>query len=390
MPIRFELLATDPAGAARLGRLHTPHGIVETPHFMPVGTQATVKNLAPRDLTDLGAQIMLSNTFHLHLRPGHELIAAAGGLHRFMAWDRPVLTDSGGFQVFSLAHLRSEISEEGVRFRSYIDGSARFFSPETVMKIENDLGADIIMAFDECVPHPAEHAYARASLKRTTRWAARCKAAHARPQEQALFGIVQGSTYADLRRESAEQIVALDLPGYAIGGLSVGEPKEAMAEMLEVTVPLLPRDRPRYLMGVGSPEDLIEGIHRGIDMFDCVLPTRLGGHGTVLVPTGKLLIKNAAFARDWGPLQEGCDCDTCRHYSRAYIRHLIKADENLGARLCSIHNLRFLVRLAEEARAAIAAGRFAAFRQAFYEQWRSTPEARRGAPVAHLRHHLTR
>jgi queuine tRNA-ribosyltransferase len=385
MPIRFDLLTTDPTSAARRGRLHTPHGVVETPHFMPVGTQATVKNLAPRELTDLGAQIMLANTFHLHLRPGHELIAAAGGLHRFMAWDRPVLTDSGGFQVFSLAHLRNGISEEGVSFRSYVDGSPRFFSPESVMAIENDLGADIIMAFDECVAHPAEHEYARASLERTTRWAARCKAAHARPAEQALFGIVQGSTFADLRRESAEQIVALDLPGYAIGGLSVGEPKEVMAEMLDVTVPLLPGDRPRYLMGVGSPEDLIEGIYRGIDMFDCVLPTRLGGHGTVLLPTGKLQIKNSAVARDWEPLQAGCDCDTCRQFSRAYIRHLIKADENLGARLCSIHNLRFLVRLAEEARTAIAAGRFAAFRQEFYEQWHSTPEGRRGAPVAHLR-----
>jgi queuine tRNA-ribosyltransferase len=388
MPVRFDLLATDPTCAARRGRLHTPHGVIETPHFMPVGTQATVKNLSAQDLTDLGAQIMLGNTFHLHLRPGHKLIAAAGGLHRFMGWDKPVLTDSGGFQVFSLAHLRTRITEDGVSFRSYIDGSAHYFSPETVMQIENDLGADIIMAFDECIPHPATHEYARASLERTTRWAARCKAAHARPAEQALFGIVQGSTFADLRRESADQLVALDLPGYAIGGLSVGESKELLAEMLDVTVDLLPRDRPRYLMGVGSPEDLIEAIYRGIDLFDCVLPTRLGGHGTVLVPTGKLLIKNAAFAQDWAPLQEGCDCFTCQHHSRAYIRHLIKADENLGARLCSIHNLRFLVRLAEEARTAIAAGRFAAFRQTFYEQWRSTPEAKRGAPVVHHRRPL--
>ncbi len=385
MPIRLEMLTTDPTSAARLGRLHTPHGVVDTPHFMPVGTQATVKNLSAHDLRDLGAQIMLGNTFHLYLRPGHRLIAAAGGLHRFMGWDRPLLTDSGGFQVFSLAHLRTSISEEGVGFRSYIDGSTHHFSPESVIAIENALGADIIMAFDECIAHPASHDYVRASLERTSRWAARCKAAHARPDEQALFGIVQGSTYADLRRESAEQLVALDLPGYAIGGLSVGEPKEALAEMLDVTVPLLPRDRPRYLMGVGSPEDLIEGVYRGIDLFDCVLPTRLGGHGTVLTPTGKLLIKNAAFAQDWAPLQDGCDCYACKHHSRAYIRHLIKADENLGARLCSIHNLRYLGWLMKEARAAIAAGRFAAFRQEFYQRWRSTPEERRGAPIAHRR-----
>jgi len=389
MSVRLELVATDPSCNARLGRLHTPHGAVETPHFMPVGTQATVKNLSAQDLVGLGAQIMLSNTFHLHLRPGHELIAAAGGLHRFMGWNRPVLTDSGGFQVFSLSHLRDQISEEGVSFRSYIDGSRHHFSPESVMAIQNNLGADIIMAFDECIAHPATHEYARASLLRTSRWAARCKVAHARPGDQALFGIVQGSTFADLRRESARQIVDLDLPGYAIGGLSVGEPKQVLAEMLEVTVPLLPPDRPRYLMGVGSPEDLIESVYRGIDLFDCVLPTRLGGHGTVLVPTGKLLIKNAAFARDWGPLQADCDCFTCRHYSRAYIRHLIKADENLGARLCSIHNLRFLVRLMEQARAAIADGRLALFRAEFYRTWQSTPEEKRGAPMAQRRHTTT-
>lgn len=383
--MHFDLLTTDPTCAARRGRLHTPHGVIDTPHFMPVGTQATVKNLAAPDLTDLGAQIMLANTFHLHLRPGHELIAAAGGLHRFMGWDRPVLTDSGGFQVFSLVHLRNQITEEGVSFRSYVNGDAHHFSPESVMAIQNALGADIIMAFDECTPYPATREYARASLERTTRWAARCKVAHARPDEQALFGIVQGAMYPDLRRESAAQIVDLDLPGYAIGGLSVGEPKEVLAEMLDITAPLLPRGRPRYLMGVGSPEDLIEAVYRGVDIFDCVLPTRLGGHGTLLVPTGKLSIKNAAFARDWEPVQAGCDCFTCRHHSRAYIRHLIKADENLGARLCSIHNLRFLVRLMEEARTAITHGRFTAFRQEFYEQWRSTPEERRGAPVAHHR-----
>lgn len=371
--IRFELLGTDPSSSARRGRVHTPHGSIETPVFMPVGTQASVKTLSPHEVAETGAEIILANTYHLFLRPGHELVAEAGGLHRFMRWDRAILTDSGGFQVFSLAELR-KITEEGVEFRSHLDGSKQFLSPEKAIQVENALGADIIMAFDECTPYPCEREYARKSLALTTRWAARCKAAHARPDEQALFGIVQGSVYADLRRESARQIVELDFPGYAVGGLSVGEPKQLMAEMLEVTVPELPADRPRYLMGVGAPEDLVEGVWRGIDMFDCVSPTREARHGAVLTRDGRLNIKGAAFARDWGPIEEGCDCYACRHFSRAYIRHLIKADELLGLRLCSIHNIRFLVRLMEEIRAAITAGRLAEFRQAFYERWPVRPD----------------
>lgn len=376
MAVKLELITTDPASAARRGRLHTPHGTIETPVFMPVGTQATVKTLNPEEVWGVGARIMLSNTYHLYLRPGHDLVAEAGGLHRFMNWPGAILTDSGGFQVFSLSDLR-KISEEGVAFRSHIDGSPHFLSPERAIEIENALGADIIMAFDECTPWPCEHDYAKNSLERTTRWAKRCKDAHARPHDQALFGIVQGSTFADLRRQSAQEIVALDFPGYAIGGLSVGEPKELMNEMLEVTVPLLPADKPRYLMGVGSPEDLVEGVWRGVDMFDCVLPTRIARHGTVFVPDGKMTVRNAEFARDFRPIQEGCDCYACRNYTRAYIRHLLKADEMLGLRLCSIHNLRFLVRLMEEIRVALEAGTFADYRQQFLQRWHAGEAARK-------------
>lgn len=376
LAVRWELLKQDPASAARLGRLHTPHGVIETPVFMPVGTQATVKTLNPEEVWDLGARIILSNTYHLYLRPGHDLVQEAGGLHRFMNWKGAVLTDSGGFQVFSLADLR-KITEEGVQFRSHIDGSTHFLTPEKATEIQNALGADIIMAFDECTPWPCDHDYARRSLERTTRWAARCKAAHARPEAQALFGIVQGSTFADLRRQAAEEIVELDFPGYGIGGLSVGEPKELMHEMLEVQVPLLPADSPRYLMGVGSPEDLVESVWRGVDMFDCVLPTRIARHGTVFLPDGKMTVRNAEFARDFLPIQEGCDCYACRNYSRAYIRHLMKADEMLGLRLCSIHNLRFLVRTMEEIRAALAAGTFAEYRRTFLERWHAGEAERR-------------
>jgi len=371
LAVTLDLLKTAPDSAARLGRLHTPHGTIETPVFMPVGTQATVKTLDPDEVRALGAQIILGNTYHLYLRPGHDLVAEAGGLHRFMNWKGSILTDSGGFQVFSLSELR-KITERGVKFRSHIDGSEHFLSPEKAIEIENALGADIIMAFDECTPYPCEHAYAKQSLERTSRWALRCKEAHRRPQDQALFGIIQGSTFADLRRQSAEEIVALDLPGYAIGGLSVGEPKDIMAQMLEVTVPLIPKDRPRYLMGVGSPEDLVEGVWRGVDMFDCVLPTRIARHGTVFVPEGKLTVRNAQFARDFRPLQEGCDCYTCRNFTRAYIRHLLKAEEILALRLCSIHNLRFLVRLMEEIRAALAADTFGAYRREFLTRWHAT------------------
>jgi len=375
--VTIELLGKDPNSRARRGRLHTPHGTVETPVFMPVGTQASVKTLNPEEVRDLGAQIILSNTYHLYLRPGHDLVAEAGGLHKFMNWSGSVLTDSGGFQVFSLSELR-KITEEGVKFRSHIDGSEHFLSPEKAIEIENALGADIIMAFDECTPWPCEWEYAKRSMERTTRWAKRCQEAHKRPHDQALFGIVQGSTFADLRQEHARQIVELDFPGYAIGGLSVGEPKDLMAEMLDATVPLLPEDKPRYLMGVGSPEDLVEGVWRGVDMFDCVLPTRIARHGTVFVPDGKLTVRNAEFARDFRPIQEGCDCYACQNYTRAYIRHLLKAEEMLGLRLCSIHNLRFLVRLMEEIRASLEAGTFADFRREFLTRWHEGEKARKG------------
>jgi queuine tRNA-ribosyltransferase len=376
MAVTIEVLKTDPQSAARRGRLHTPHGTLDTPVFMPVGTQASVKTLNPDEVWDLGARILLSNTYHLYLRPGHDLVAEAGGLHKFMHWNGAILTDSGGFQVFSLSDLR-KITEEGVRFRSHIDGSEHFLGPEKAMEVENALGADIIMAFDECTPWPCEWEYAKNSMERTTRWAKRCKEAHQRPDVQALFGIVQGSTFGDLRREHAQQIVALDFPGYAIGGLSVGEPKELMAEMLEITVPYLPADKPRYLMGVGSPEDLVEGVWRGIDMFDCVLPTRIARHGTVFVPDGKLTVRNAEFARDFRPIQEGCDCYACRNFTRAYIRHLLKAEEMLGLRLCSIHNLRFLVRLMEEIRASLDAGTYPDYRRQFLERWHEGERARK-------------
>lgn len=379
--VTIELLKLDPASRARRGRLHTPHGTVETPVFMPVGTQASVKTLSPEQVWDVGARLILSNNYHLYLRPGADIVEAAGGLHTFMNWKGAMLTDSGGFQVFSLSDLR-KITEEGVEFRSHIDGSKHFLSPEKAVQVENQLGADIMMAFDECTPWPCEWEYAKNSLERTFRWAKRCLSAHQRPHDQALFGIIQGSTFADLRKIAAEQICSLDFPGFAVGGLSVGEPKELMAEMLDVTVPLMPTDKPRYLMGVGSPEDLVEGVWRGIDMFDCVLPTRIARHGTVFVPTGKLTVKNAEFARDFTPIQEGCDCYTCKNYTRAYIRHLLKADEYFGLTLCSIHNLRFLVRLMEEIRAALDAGTFADFRREFLTRWHEGERARQEAVKA--------
>ncbi len=368
MAFSFELIKTDSRSGARLGRLHTPHGVIDTPCYMPVGTQAAVKAMTPEAVRDCGAQILLSNTYHLHLRPGEDLVREAGGLHRFMNWDRPILTDSGGFQVFSLSGLR-KISEEGVRFRSHLDGSPRFLSPETVMKIENDLGADIIMQFDECSGYPCDRDTARAAMERTLRWAKRCKAAHGRPDDQALFGIVQGAFEKDLRIESARRLTELDLPGYGIGGLSVGEPKPQMYELLEATVPELPAGKPHYLMGVGTPDCLIEGVLRGVDMFDCVLATRIARNGTVFTADGRLVVRNARYARDFGPLEEGCDCYACRHYSRAYIRHLFKAEEMLGPHLASIHNLRFLLRLMERIRAAIAEDRLDALRADFYDRY---------------------
>jgi queuine tRNA-ribosyltransferase len=353
---------------ARLGKLHTPHGTIETPIFMPVGTQATVKTMSPEELKGMEAQIILSNTYHLFLRPGHELVAEAGGLHTFMNWDRPILTDSGGFQVFSLSNLR-KISEEGVEFRSHLNGEKLFLSPEKVMGIENALGADIMMAFDECAPYPAERKYVEDSVALTYRWAKRCKEAHKRPDEQALFGIVQGGMYADLRKQSAEQLVELDFPGYGIGGLSVGESKELMYETLEVTTPLLPVNKPRYLMGVGSPDALIQGSILGVDMFDCVLPTRIARNGTTMTSEGRLVIRNAKFTRDFGPLDPACDCYTCRNYSRAYLRHLIKADETFGLRLTTYHNLYFLLNLMKQVRQAIREDRLLDFQKEFMTQY---------------------
>lgn len=363
--IKYELIKKCKQTGARLGKVHTPHGSFDTPVFMPVGTQATVKGMSPDELKEIEAKIILSNTYHLYMRPGEDIVKEAGGLHKFMNWDRPILTDSGGFQVFSLSDLR-DIKEEGVTFKSHIDGSKHFISPEKAIEIENALGADIIMAFDECTPYPSDYNYAKNSLERTTRWAKRCKEAHKRPDEQALFGIVQGSTYKDLRIQSANELLELDFPGYSIGGLSVGEPAEEMYEMLDVTVPILPEDRPRYLMGVGSPDYLIEGAIRGIDMFDCVLPTRIGRNGTVLTSRGKVIIRDAKYARDFGKLDPECDCYTCRNFSRAYIRHLLKAQEVLGIRLTTWHNLRFLIKLMENVRQAIMDDRLMDFRNEFF------------------------
>lgn len=366
--VRYELIKTCKQTGARLGRLHTPHGVIETPIFMPVGTRATVKAMTPEELKDIGSQIILSNTYHLYMRPGHDLIERAGGLHKFMNWDKPILTDSGGFQVFSLGPLR-KIKEEGVEFRSHLDGSKHFLSPEKATEIQNALGSDIIMAFDECAPYPADRQYVKNSLERTTRWLERCKAAHKYPERQALFGIVQGGMYKDLREQSAREITAIDLPGYAIGGLSVGEPKEMMYEVLDYTVPLLPEDKPRYLMGVGSPDDLLEGVLRGIDMFDCVLPTRIARNGTAMTSQGKVVVRNASYAEDFSSLDPECDCYTCRNYTKAYLRHLIKCNEILGARLLTIHNLHFLLKLMENVREAIREDRLLDYKKDFFEKY---------------------
>jgi queuine tRNA-ribosyltransferase len=366
--IRYELIKTCKQTGARLGRVHTPHGSFDTPAFMPVGTLATVKTMSPEDLKEMGAGIILSNTYHLWLRPGHEIIREAGGLHKFMNWDRAILTDSGGFQVFSLSEFR-KIEEEGVHFRNHMSGEKLFLSPEKAMEIQNALGSDIMMAFDECPPYPATYEYMQKSVERTSRWAERCLNAHNRPNDQGLFGIVQGGEYEELRKQSAKDLVSLDFPGYAVGGLSVGEPKDIMNRMLEHTTPLLPTNKPRYLMGVGSPDSLIDGSIRGIDMFDCVLPTRIARNGTLMTSTGRLVVKNAQFTRDFGPLDENCDCYTCRNYSRAYIRHLIKCDETFGIRLTSYHNLYFLLRLMEKVRQAIMEDRLGDFREEFFEQY---------------------
>jgi queuine tRNA-ribosyltransferase len=368
MAVTYECIKVCKQSGARLGKLHTPHGTIDTPVFMPVGTLATVKTMSPEELKEMGAQIILSNTYHLHLRPGEDIVEEAGGLHKFMNWDGGILTDSGGFQVFSLSNLR-KITEEGVQFRSHLSGDKLFISPEKATAIQNSLGADIIMAFDECPPFPAERDYIKGSLERTSRWAERCLKAHKYPDRQALFGIVQGGMEADLRRQSAEELTSLDFPGYSIGGLSVGEPKEIMYRVLEETVPFLPTYKPRYLMGVGSPDALIEGSIRGIDMFDCVLPTRIARNGTTMTSQGRLVIRNAKFARDFGPLDPNCECYTCRHYSRAYLRHLLKADETFGIRLTTYHNLHFLINLMKEVRQAIQEDQLLHFRDQFFAQY---------------------
>ena len=366
--VTYELIKKDSRTKARRGRVNTPHGPIETPVFMPVGTAGTVKAMKPEEVRDMGAQIILGNTYHLYLRPGHEVVKAAGGLHKFMNWERVILTDSGGFQVFSLGAMR-KISEEGVEFRSHIDGSKHMLSPEKSMEIQNALGSDIMMAFDECAPYPADRNYVKNSLERTTRWLKRCKEYHKNTEQQSLFGIMQGGMYKDLRKQSAEEIVELDLPGYAIGGLSVGEPKEIMYEVMDDCVDYLPADKPRYLMGVGSPDCLFEGVERGIDMFDCVLPTRIARHGMAMTSQGRVNIKNAKYERDFTPLDPNCDCYTCRNYSKAYLRHLFKSDEILSSMLMTTHNLHFLVNTMAGIRKAIEEDRFLEYKKEFYDSY---------------------
>ena len=367
--ITYELLHQDKNSGARRGIVHTPHGDIQTPVFMPVGTQATVKSMTPEELKEeVGAQIILSNTYHLYLRPGEKIVKEAGGLHKFMNWDRPILTDCGGFQVFSLSDLRT-ISEDGVEFRSHLDGSKHFFTPEKVMQIEEDLGADIIMSFDECCPYPSTYEYTKNSMERTTRWAVRCKNAHKNIEKQGLFGIIQGGFYKDLRKQSAEDLVKLNFPGYAIGGISVGEPKEEFLDILRYTTPLMPEDKPRYLMGVGTPDYLIEAAISGIDMCDCVLPTRIARNGTAMTWNGKVVIRNATYERDFTPLDPECDCYTCKNYTRAYIRHLVKTKEILGTRLLSIHNLYFLTKLMERVRIEIENDSLLEFKDQFYKKY---------------------
>ena len=374
-PLSFTLEATDPGSAARAGRFATPHGEILTPTFMPVGTQATVKSLSPEELTGVGAQIILSNTYHLFLRPGADLIARLGGLHRFMRWSGPILTDSGGFQVFSLAHLR-KLDDDGVTFRSHIDGSEQRLTPERAVQVQEQLGSDVMMCFDECVEYPATPERARAAMERTHRWAERCRRAQTRT-DQALFGIVQGGTYEDLRRESARAITALDFPGYAIGGVSVGETKDECWRITAAVTPLLPHDRPRYLMGVGSPEDLVEGVARGVDLFDCVLPTRIARNGTVFTDAGRITLTRAALREQEAPIDPTCDCYTCATFSAAYVHHLFKAEELLGYRLASIHNLRYMARLSARMRAAVLDGSFAPWRDEFLAGYRVADESKR-------------
>ncbi len=367
MLVKYELLKECSDTKARLGKLHTNRGVINTPIFMPVGTQATVKTMTPEELKDLNAEIILSNTYHLFLRPGHDLIEKAGGLHKFMNWDRPILTDSGGFQVFSLGKLR-KLSEEGATFNSHIDGSKQELTPEKAIEIQNALDSDIAMVLDECPPYPASREYVQNSLQRTTRWAKRCIESNKNPN-QSLFGIVQGGMYQDLREESAKELLELDFPGYAIGGLSVGEPKELMYEVLEYTTPLLPKDKPRYLMGVGSPDALFEGVEKGIDMFDCVHPTRIGRNGTAMTTSGTVNIKNAKYKEDFEALDPECSCYTCKNYTKAYLRHLFKASEILGLRLMTYHNVHFLIDTMNNIRKALAEDRFLMYKKEFFEKY---------------------
>ena len=367
-PVTYQLEKKEKHTGARLGKITTPHGTFETPMFMPVGTLATVKTMAPEELEEMGANIILSNTYHLWLRPGEDIVEEAGGLHSFMNWDKGILTDSGGFQVFSLAHMR-QIEEEGVHFRSHLDGSKLFLSPEKAITVQNKLGPDIMMSFDECPPFDESYDYTKKSVERTSRWAERGLKAHQNPDTQGLFGIVQGGGYEDLRKQSAKDLTSMDFAGYSIGGLSVGEPKKDMYRVLDFTTPLLPEDKPRYLMGVGTPDALIEGVMRGVDMFDCVLPTRIARNGTTMTSKGRLVVKNAAYARDFRPLDEKCNCYTCRNYTRAYIRHLIKSDETFGLRLTSYHNLYFLLDLMKKVRQAIREDNLLEFKENFFEEY---------------------
>lgn len=373
MVIKYQLIKKDPRSMARLGQVTTPHSKFETPCFMPVGTQATVKTLSKEEIESTGAGIILGNTYHLWNQPGHKIIERAGGLHKFMNWDRSILTDSGGFQVFSLAKLR-DIKEEGVTFSHHKSGAKLFLSPEKAIEIQNSLGSDIMMSFDECPPYPATRKYMIDSVERTIRWAKRGLEAHKRPDVQGLFGIVQGGNYQDIREYCAKELTALPFDGYSIGGLSVGEPKTIQNEVLTYTTPLLPEDKPRYLMGVGSPGAILDGVERGIDMFDCVLPTRIARHSAAMTSRGRLILKNKEFEEDFTTLDPECDCYTCRYYTKAYLRHLVKADEILGARLISLHNIHFLQNLMREIRKAIKEDRFLEFKEMFYAKYGLTDE----------------
>lgn len=369
----FELLKKEKNTAARLGKLTTPRGVINTPVFMPVGTQGSVKSISNEELTGAGAEIILANAYHVYLRPGTDLVEAAGGIQKFTGWNKPMLTDSGGFQIFSLATLR-RIREDGVEFRSHIDGSKHFFTPEKCMEVQRAIGADIIMAFDECSPYPCTYDYARRSMLMTIGWAKRSKEHFDKLNAekntgQQLFGIIQGSVFADLRKESAEKTLEIGFPGYALGGLSVGEPKDEMAAMLEATVPLLPHNKPRYLMGVGMPEDIWEAVERGIDMFDCVLPTRNGRNGQAFTSQGKVNIKNAEYVRDFGPLDPTCSCPACKNYTRAYLNHLFRSQELLALRLLSLHNIHFMIELANIIRKSIENDCYLEAKKEFYRSY---------------------